>query len=181
MPKRPVAGVQLLTGDYPGAATNLQEALAIGRDLGDRRGQASALADLGNAALATGDYSAAARDLQEALDSWAGAPRPTATPPKPKQGCGRLWRSSSESARPKPLTCPPNWTRAARICVQIRDSRGRDTKADPAAPFGSGDCPFCFLALRSASRDGRPARWLLGGCGTVGLVAMEAGGHLRDL
>ena len=60
--------VRRLTGDYPGAARDLQEALDICRDLGDRLGQAVALTNLGNARRLTGDYPGAARDLQEALD-----------------------------------------------------------------------------------------------------------------
>ena len=57
-----------LTGDYPAAARDLQEALDISRDLGDRGGQADALLFLGRGRLASGDYPGAARDLQEALD-----------------------------------------------------------------------------------------------------------------
>src|SRR5208282_2775666 len=56
-----------LTGDYPGAARDLQEALGISRDLGDRPGQAHALTHLGNTRQLTGDYPGAARDLQEAV------------------------------------------------------------------------------------------------------------------
>jgi len=58
--------VRRLTGDYPGAARDLQEALGIYRDLGDRPGQAAALTYLGYMRL-NGDYPGAARDLQEAL------------------------------------------------------------------------------------------------------------------
>ena len=36
-----------LTGDYPGAARALEEALGIYRDLGDRLGEANALTELG--------------------------------------------------------------------------------------------------------------------------------------
>ena len=50
-----------LTGDYPGAARDLQEALGICRDLGDRPGQANALTWLGVVRRLTGDYPAAAR------------------------------------------------------------------------------------------------------------------------
>jgi tetratricopeptide (TPR) repeat protein/transcriptional regulator with XRE-family HTH domain len=59
--------VRRLTGDYPGAARDLQEALGICRDLGDRRGQALALTHLGYTRRLTGDLRGAARDLQEAL------------------------------------------------------------------------------------------------------------------
>ena len=40
--------VRRLTGDYPGAARDLEEALGISRDLGDRLGQANALIYLGD-------------------------------------------------------------------------------------------------------------------------------------
>jgi tetratricopeptide (TPR) repeat protein/transcriptional regulator with XRE-family HTH domain len=59
--------VRRLTGDYPAAARDLQEALVICRDLGDRRGQALALTHLGYTRRLTGDLRGAARDLQEAL------------------------------------------------------------------------------------------------------------------
>ena len=58
--------VQRLTGDYSGAARDLQEALGIYRDLGDRPGQAGALTYLGYMRL-NGDYPGAAQDLEEAL------------------------------------------------------------------------------------------------------------------
>jgi tetratricopeptide (TPR) repeat protein len=56
-----------LTGDYPAAARDLQEALGIYRDLGDRPVQADALNILGYVRWRTGDYPGAARDLQKAL------------------------------------------------------------------------------------------------------------------
>src|SRR5271170_4903412 len=59
--------IRQLTGDYLGAARDLQEALGISRDLGDRPGQAHALTHLGNTRQLTGDYPGAARDLQEAV------------------------------------------------------------------------------------------------------------------
>ena len=59
--------VRRLTGDYPGAARALTEALVIYRDLGDRPGQADALTFLGVVRRATGDYRGAARALTEAL------------------------------------------------------------------------------------------------------------------
>jgi tetratricopeptide (TPR) repeat protein/DNA-binding XRE family transcriptional regulator len=57
-----------LTGDFPGAARDLAEALDIYRDLGDRAGQAGALTGLGTARELAGDFPGAARDLAEALD-----------------------------------------------------------------------------------------------------------------
>ncbi len=56
-----------LTGDHPGAARDLKEALGICRDLGDRLGQANALTSVGDARRVTGDYPGAARALEEAL------------------------------------------------------------------------------------------------------------------
>jgi tetratricopeptide (TPR) repeat protein len=56
-----------LTGDYPAAAQDLEQALAIYRDLGDRHGQANALSSLGTARRGTGDYPAAVQDLEQAL------------------------------------------------------------------------------------------------------------------
>jgi tetratricopeptide (TPR) repeat protein/transcriptional regulator with XRE-family HTH domain len=56
-----------LTGDYPGAVLDLEEALGIYRDLGNRLGQAHALNNLGTVRRLTGDYPGAARDLEEAL------------------------------------------------------------------------------------------------------------------
>jgi tetratricopeptide (TPR) repeat protein len=59
--------VRHLTGDYRGAARDLQQALAIYRDLGDQLGQANALSILGNVRRLTGDYVGAAGDLEQAL------------------------------------------------------------------------------------------------------------------
>jgi len=59
--------VRRLTGDYPGAARDLQEALGICRDLGDRIGQAISLSSLGEVRRLTGDFPGATGDLQEAL------------------------------------------------------------------------------------------------------------------
>ena len=57
-----------LTGDFPGAARDLQEAVGIFRGVGDRLVLAEALTRLGAVRRVTGDYPGAARDLQEALD-----------------------------------------------------------------------------------------------------------------
>jgi tetratricopeptide (TPR) repeat protein/transcriptional regulator with XRE-family HTH domain len=59
--------VRRATGDYPGAARDLQEALGICRDFGDRRGRATTLIGMAGVQLLTGDYPGAATDLQEAL------------------------------------------------------------------------------------------------------------------
>jgi hypothetical protein len=67
--------VRWLTGDYPGAADALSEALGISRDLGDRLGQASALTDLGVVRWLTADYAEAAG--APSATSVTGAARPT--------------------------------------------------------------------------------------------------------
>jgi len=59
--------VRWLSGDYPGAAGALAEALGIFRDLGDQLGQANALTDLGVVRWLTADYADAASALAEAL------------------------------------------------------------------------------------------------------------------
>ena len=61
------AMVQWLTGDYPAATASLTRALELFRDLGDRRGQAWALHDLGVVQRRTGDYPAATASLTQAL------------------------------------------------------------------------------------------------------------------
>jgi tetratricopeptide (TPR) repeat protein len=58
---------RLATGDYPGAAQALEEALDIYRDLDDRLGQANALNDLGMVRGLTDDYPAATQHLEQAL------------------------------------------------------------------------------------------------------------------
>ena len=62
-----LGAVRRLTGDYPAAARDLEQALGIYRDIGDRGGQANALNDLGIARWVTDDFPAAARDLEQAL------------------------------------------------------------------------------------------------------------------
>jgi tetratricopeptide (TPR) repeat protein len=54
-------------GENPDAARDLEQALGIFRDLGDRRGEASALAYLGVVRRLTSKYPDAARDLKQAL------------------------------------------------------------------------------------------------------------------
>jgi tetratricopeptide (TPR) repeat protein len=57
-----------VSGDYPGAAHDLREALEIYRALGDRRGQATALTDLAQARALSGELPGAAQDAREALE-----------------------------------------------------------------------------------------------------------------
>ncbi len=59
--------VRQLTGDYPGAARDLQLALDSYADLGHRPGRAGSLTNLGEVRQLAGDFPAAARDLREAL------------------------------------------------------------------------------------------------------------------
>jgi non-specific serine/threonine protein kinase len=54
-------------GDYPAAKAFHEEGLAIRRELGDRRGTAASLGNLGNVALNQGDYPAARALLEESL------------------------------------------------------------------------------------------------------------------
>jgi tetratricopeptide (TPR) repeat protein/transcriptional regulator with XRE-family HTH domain len=61
-----LADVRLATGDYPGAARDLREALSIYQDIGDRHGRATALTLRGNVRRMAGDYPGAVSDLQEA-------------------------------------------------------------------------------------------------------------------
>jgi tetratricopeptide (TPR) repeat protein len=57
-----------MTGDYPGAAGDLERALEIYQSLGDRSGQAYVLLRLGDVRRMTGDYPGAAGDLEHALE-----------------------------------------------------------------------------------------------------------------
>ena len=62
--------VRVLTGDFPAAAGDLEEAVGIYRRLGDRHGQATALTLLGSMRQLTGDYPGAARGLEQAVDTY---------------------------------------------------------------------------------------------------------------
>ncbi len=62
-----IGRVRHMTGDYPGAAEVLGQALAIFTDLADLAGRAGALHVLGLTWMMTGDYPAAASDLGQAL------------------------------------------------------------------------------------------------------------------
>jgi tetratricopeptide (TPR) repeat protein len=57
---------QRLTGDHPGTAQALEEALNLYRDLNDKLGQANVLSELGMMGLLTGDYLGAVGALEEA-------------------------------------------------------------------------------------------------------------------
>jgi tetratricopeptide (TPR) repeat protein/transcriptional regulator with XRE-family HTH domain len=62
-----LGNLRRLTGDYPGSAKVLEQALDIYRDLGSRLGQANALNHLGNIRRTTGDYPGSAEALEQAL------------------------------------------------------------------------------------------------------------------
>jgi DNA-binding SARP family transcriptional activator/tetratricopeptide (TPR) repeat protein len=62
-----LGNVRGLTGDFPGAVDDLEQALRLYRELGHRLGQADALTRLGDVRILTGDFPAAALDLREAL------------------------------------------------------------------------------------------------------------------
>jgi tetratricopeptide (TPR) repeat protein/transcriptional regulator with XRE-family HTH domain len=62
-----LADVQRLTGEYPAATRDLEQALGLYRDLGDRLGQAHALLNLGAVRRLTGEYPAAVQALEQAL------------------------------------------------------------------------------------------------------------------
>ncbi|MFC9994863.1 ATP-binding protein [Nocardia sp. NPDC127526] len=64
---RTLARVQLLTGDFPGAAAGLSRAVDSCRAAGDRPRAAESLSDLGWVRHLTGDYPAALAALEEAL------------------------------------------------------------------------------------------------------------------
>ena len=56
------------TGDYPGAARDLDQALALYRDLSDRGGEAEALNEIGTLHRARGDLARAGQCHQQALE-----------------------------------------------------------------------------------------------------------------
>jgi tetratricopeptide (TPR) repeat protein len=60
--------VRQLTGDHPGAARDLEEALGIFRDIGERGGEVEALNQVGTLHRACGDLGQAGSCHQQALD-----------------------------------------------------------------------------------------------------------------
>jgi tetratricopeptide (TPR) repeat protein len=62
-----LGNVRGFTGDFPGAIRDLELALRLYRELGNRPGQTDALTRLGDVRILTGDFPGAARDLREAL------------------------------------------------------------------------------------------------------------------
>jgi tetratricopeptide (TPR) repeat protein len=57
-----------MTGDYPAAARDLQEALSIYRDIGERGGEVEALNEAGTLSRARGALGEAGSFHQQALD-----------------------------------------------------------------------------------------------------------------
>ena len=62
-----LGSLEVLSGDYPGAAASLAQAMAIYGDLDDRPAHAHALIELGFLEVLTGDYPAAATSYRQAL------------------------------------------------------------------------------------------------------------------
>jgi tetratricopeptide (TPR) repeat protein len=62
-----LASVRLMTDDFPGAARDLERALALYRDLGNQLGQANTLSNLGTGRRLTDDYAGAIDALEQAL------------------------------------------------------------------------------------------------------------------
>lgn len=65
---RNLGAVQLLVDDYPAATDTVSRARRLYLELGDRRGEASAIELFGAVQYATGEYGAATRNLTHALD-----------------------------------------------------------------------------------------------------------------
>jgi len=84
--------VRRLTGDFPGATQDLEQALAIYRDLGDRGGEANALHGLGTVRRATGDFPGAAQDLEQALAIYRRPRRPGGGEAEALNETGTLYR-----------------------------------------------------------------------------------------
>jgi tetratricopeptide (TPR) repeat protein len=106
----------LLQSDGPWAEAIIrhQAAIQAARHLGDRLGQANALHDLGDVRRLTDDYPAAAQAQEQALGLYRdlgdrlGHANALHDLGVVQSSCGRRWRSSSGSARPRPTTSPAN-------------------------------------------------------------------------
>ena len=100
--------VRRLTGDYPGAARDLDEALGIYRDLGDRPGQAKALTYLGNARRHGRGLSGRGPGPAGGAGHLPGPrrpARPSQRPHLPWGSCG----GSPGTIRARPGTCRRHW------------------------------------------------------------------------
>ena len=132
--------VRRLTGDYPGAARDLQEALGIARQIGSPDTEVTALNESGTLSRIRGDLGQArvkppagpGPGPPPRHSPWgrrpgqAGRVRPGRRPHRrAATSCGTRWRSSSGSAPPKPSAYPPNWTRCP--ARRIRPQPPRDT------------------------------------------------------
>ena len=154
---------QRLTGDYEGATTRQSEALRLFQKIGDRRGQAWALEDLGFVELLTGNYPAAAGHEEEA---WS---------------CSR--RSATGRARPGPSAAWVPWQqmtgehhaaaatlkRARQLCQELGDRNGQAEAADrPWQPATIVRQPqsarnYYYEALKSPAKSrlvaSKPGHW----------------------
>jgi len=122
--------MRLLIDDYPAAARDLEQALGIFRDLGDRLGQANALTDLGVVRLLlAGDYPAA-RDLEQALGIYRdlGNRRSEANT---LRSLGEVRRAGGIT-RPRPGTWSRPWVSTAASAI----SKARPTPSPPSRPCG---------------------------------------------
>ena len=63
-----LGGQQSMIGDFPAAAANATQALALYRDLGDRDGEGDCLTGFGHTRIMAGDYPAAAASFRQAMD-----------------------------------------------------------------------------------------------------------------
>src|SRR5580693_551940 len=131
---------------------------------------------------------------------WAGAPGRPATRPRRRRRCGRRWRSSGGSGRPRPPTWRPNSTRYWRKGNGSAE-QGREQVAVPGHPvqdrLGGEEQvlrtpagPHFVPADRRRDRGARPGAQRVrrdGGLGPVVLAPVDedlAGpqrlGHARD-
>ena len=172
-----------VTGDYPAAAQVLEQALGIYRDLGNRDGEAGALNEKGTLHRVSGDLTSAEESHQQALE----LARAIASPwdearalaglgrcalageraARPRPYCGRRWRYSSGSARPRPRTCSPSWTpsparHSLRKPPRWQAARSFDGQV-PEVPMDVAPIAPRRTACRKAhGRGPRPWRRMLG-------------------
>ncbi len=172
-----------LSGDYPAAGRDLQEALGIYPALGDWRGQAGALTYLGKARRLTGDYAAAARALQEALDIYRGLGD------RPGQADALTFLGVAQWASGDYPDAAGNLEEALRISRDLGDRLGQ---ADALTNLGgvrtmTGDYPAAASTLEEALSIHRDLRNRLGQADTLnnlGAVRQLTGdypGAARDL
>jgi len=178
-----LADVRLATGDYPGAARDLQEALGIYQDTGDRHGRAMALVLRGNVRRMAGDDRGALADLREAAGICRdfGDRRGQATTLIGMAGAQLLTGDYPGAAA--------DLQKALGICRDIGDRRGQ---ASALADLGNvalatGDYPGAARNLQEALGIFRDLGHRLGqvqvltGMGRVALATGNYSGAARDL